>query len=119
MVDYDRIFEIVESKKDLFSPSSEVQKQYGRIIVLADAAHSFGAERNGIKAGNYADFTVFSFHAVKNLTTAEGGAITWRHRDDIDDEQRYHWFMLYCLHGQSKDALEKMQLGFILRINAI
>ncbi len=111
MVDYDRIFEIVESKRDLFQPSSDVQKQYGRIIVMADAAHSFGAVRNGIKAGAYADFTVFSFHAVKNLTTAEGGAITWRHLDGIDDEQRYHWFMLYCLHGQSKDALEKMQLG--------
>ena len=111
MVDYDRIFEIVESKKDLFRPSNEIQEQYGRIIVMADAAHSFGAVRNGIHAGNYADFTVFSFHAVKNLTTAEGGAITWRHRDDMDDEKRYHWFMLYCLHGQSKDALEKMQLG--------
>ena len=111
MVDYDRIFEIVESKKDIFQPTNEVQKQYGRVIVLADAAHSFGACRNGIKSGAYADFTVFSFHAVKNLTTAEGGAITWRHEEDIDDEERYHWFMLYCLHGQSKDALAKMQLG--------
>ena len=111
MVDYDRIFEIVESKKDIFQPSNEVQEQYGRIVVMADAAHSFGAIRNGIPSGGYADFTVFSFHAVKNLTTAEGGAITWRHREGMDDEKRYHWFMLWCLHGQSKDALEKMQLG--------
>ena len=111
MVDYDEIFEALESRKGLFQPSNDVQKQFGRVIVLADAAHSFGAQRNGIRSGNYADFTAFSFHAVKNITTAEGGAITWKHREGVDDEEIYHWFMLYCLHGQSKDALAKMKLG--------
>lgn len=111
MIDYDRIFAIIDSKKSLFRPSNEIQSKFGRIVVIADAAHSLGSSRNGIMAGNYADFTAFSFHAVKNLTTAEGGAITWKHREDFDDEEIYHWFMLYSLHGQSKDALSKMKAG--------
>ena len=111
MVNYRKIFECVESKKDLFVPANDVQARFGRVVVLSDAAHSFGAVRNGIRAGAYADFTAFSFHAVKNLTTAEGGAITWRHWEDTDDDGLYKWFMLYSLHGQSKDALAKMQLG--------
>lgn len=111
MMDYDRIYSIIDSKKSLFRPSNEIQSKFGRIVVLADAAHSLGSSRNGIKAGSYADFTAFSFHAVKNLTTAEGGAITWRHHEGFDDEEIYHWFMLYSLHGQSKDALSKMKAG--------
>lgn len=111
MVDYDRLFAIVEEKKALFQPTTEAQNVIGRIIILSDSAHSFGAVRKGTKAGAYADFTAFSFHAVKNLTTAEGGAITWRPHEGIDDEELYHWFMLYSLHGQSKDAFSKMQKG--------
>ena len=111
MVNYDEIFEVIERKKDLFVPANDVQAGFGRVVVLADAAHSFGAVRNGVRSGAYADFTAFSFHAVKNLTTAEGGAITWKHHDGINDDDLYHWFMLYSLHGQSKDALAKMQLG--------
>jgi dTDP-4-amino-4,6-dideoxygalactose transaminase/GNAT superfamily N-acetyltransferase len=111
MVNYKKIFKIVKDKKELFKPSNPVQEKFGRILVLSDSAHSFGAVRDGIKAGAYADFSAFSFHAVKNLTTAEGGAITWRHHEGIDDEELYRWFMLYSLHGQSKDALSKMQLG--------
>ena len=111
MVNYRKIFQILENKKDLFIPDNKVQRIIGRPIILSDSAHSFGAVRDGIKAGAYADFTAFSFHAVKNLTTAEGGAITWRSHEEIDDEELYHWFMLYSLHGQSKDAFSKMQLG--------
>ena len=111
MCDYDRILEIAERKKNLFKPSCEIQEKMGRIFVLADAAHSFGAERKGVKSGNAADFTSFSFHAVKNLTTAEGGAVTWRHIDGIDDEELYRQYMLLSLHGQSKDALAKTKLG--------
>ncbi|MCR4874134.1 MAG: DegT/DnrJ/EryC1/StrS family aminotransferase [Clostridia bacterium] len=111
LCDYKKIFEIVESKKGLFTTNNDIQKSFGRIIVLADAAHSFGAEQNGIKSGNIADFTSFSFHAVKNLTTAEGGAVTWRAQSFIDDEVLYKNFMLWSLHGQSKDALAKNQLG--------
>lgn len=111
MVNYGKILEITERKKDLFTPKNELQKKIGRVIVLSDSAHSFGATRDGYKAGAYADFTAFSFHAVKNLTTAEGGAITWRHHDGIDDEDLYHRFVLFSLHGQSKDAFSKMQLG--------
>jgi len=109
--DYDKIYEIVESKKHLFTPSNEIQKAYGRIIVSSDAAHSFGATRNGKKAGAFADFTSFSFHAVKNLTTAEGGAVTWKDNENIDNEYIYKEMMLWSLHGQSKDALNKMTLG--------
>ena len=111
MCDYDRIFNIVESKKSLFHPNNEKQEAIGRIAVIADGAHSFGAEQNGIMSGNKADFTTFSFHAVKNLTTAEGGAVTWRNIDGIDNDKLYKDYQLLSLHGQSKDALAKNQLG--------
>ncbi len=111
MCDYDRIFNIVESKKSLFHPNNEKQEAIGRIAVIADGAHSFGAEQNGIMSGNKADFTTFSFHAVKNLTTAEGGAVTWRKIDGIDNDKLYKDYQLLSLHGQSKDALAKNQLG--------
>lgn len=109
--DYDRVFEAVESKKQLFRPKNEMQKAFGRVIVLADAAHAFGARRHGKMCGEIADFTSFSFHAVKNLTTAEGGALTWRSVEGIDDEWLYKQFQLLSLHGQSKDALAKTRLG--------
>ena len=109
--DYDRIFEIVERKKALFKPSNDIQKAMGRISVNADTAHAFGAKRNGIMCGCIGDFSAFSFHAVKNLTTAEGGALTWKHIDGIDDEEIYKRLQLLSLHGQSKDALAKTQLG--------
>ena len=111
MCDYDKIFEIVEAKKSLFHPANELQEKFGRVIVVADAAHAFGAERKGKKCGQAADFTSFSFHAVKNLTTAEGGAVTWRLIEGVDDEEIYKKYMLFSLHGQSKDALAKTQLG--------
>ncbi len=109
--DYDRIFKIVENKKALFKPSGNIQEKLGRVAVIADAAHAFGAKWHGNMVGNIADFTNFSFHAVKNLTTAEGGAMTWRHIDGIDDEDIYKKAQLLSLHGQSKDALAKTQLG--------
>lgn len=109
--DYDRIFAIVEKKKSLFRPNGRIQQALGRIAVMADTAHSFGAERNDIKAGAIADFSSFSFHAVKNLTTAEGGALTWRTIDGIDDDEIYKQLQLFSLHGQSKDALAKTKLG--------
>lgn len=109
--DYDRIFDIVERKKGLFKPSNEIQKAMGRIAVCADTAHAFGAERKGVMIGNVADFSSFSFHAVKNLTTAEGGALTWRTIDGISDDEIYRQAQLFSLHGQSKDALAKTKLG--------
>ena len=109
--DYDRIFEIVERKKHLFSPSSEIQKAMGRVAVCADAAHAFGAKYHGKPVGSIADFSAFSFHAVKNLTTAEGGALTWRTIPGISDEEIYKKLQLLSLHGQSKDALAKTKLG--------
>ena len=109
--DYDKVFEVVESKKHLFQPSNELQKAFGRVIVMADAAHAFGAIKCGKRSGEIADFTAFSFHAVKNLTTAEGGAITWRNIPGIDNEWVYKQFQLLSLHGQNKDALAKTQLG--------
>lgn len=109
--DYDRIFDIVEKKKTIFSPSNEIQRAMGRISINADAAHAFGAKWNGKMVGSIADFTSFSFHAVKNLTTAEGGALTWKSIPGIDDEEIYHKLQLLSLHGQSKDALAKTQLG--------
>jgi dTDP-4-amino-4,6-dideoxygalactose transaminase len=109
--DYDRIFDIVERKKSLFKPNNDIQKGFGRVIVVADCAHAFGAKWHGKVAGEIADFSSFSFHAVKNLTTAEGGAATWRTRDFIDNEAVYKQFQLLSLHGQSKDALAKTQLG--------
>ena len=109
--DYDRIFEIVENKKSLFEPSNDIQAAIGRIAVCADTAHAFGAKWHGRMVGSIADFSSFSFHAVKNLTTAEGGALTWRTIDGIDDEEIYHQLQLLSLHGQSKDALAKTKLG--------
>ena len=109
--DYDRIFSIVENKKHLFHPANQLQKAIGRIIVMADAAHAFGATWKEKPVGSVADFSNFSFHAVKNFTTAEGGAVTWRDIDGIDNEEIYHKYQLLSLHGQSKDALAKTQLG--------
>lgn len=110
--DYDRIFDIVEKKKALFTPSdNKIQQALGRVAVVADAAHAFGARRHGKMCGEIADFTAFSFHAVKNFTTAEGGAVVWRDIDGIDNEEIYKNYMLLSLHGQSKDALAKTQLG--------
>lgn len=109
--DYHRIFEIVERKKAIFKPANEIQTKLGRVAVVADAAHAFGAEWHGKTVGAIADFTNFSFHAVKNFTTAEGGAMTWRHIEGVDDEAIYKQAMLLSLHGQSKDALAKTQLG--------
>ena len=108
---YDKLFEIVNAKKALFVPANDIQKAFGRVVVLADAAHAFGAQRHGLMCGEIADFTSFSFHAVKNLTTAEGGALTWRNIPGIDNEWMYKQFMLLSLHGQNKDALAKTQLG--------
>ena len=109
--DYDKVFKAVESKKGLFRPSNEIQKIFERVIVLADAAHAFGAKWHGKMCGEIADFTSFSFHAVKNLTTAEGGALTWKSYEGLDDEAVYKQLQLLSLHGQSKDALAKTQLG--------
>ena len=109
--DYDKIFEIVEKKKDLFKPASKIQEALGRVAVMADTAHSFGGKYHGKMLGSIADFSSFSFHAVKNFTTAEGGALTWRTIPGIDDEAIYKQLQLLSLHGQSKDALAKTQLG--------
>lgn len=109
--DYDKVYAAVESKKHLFCPANELQKAFGRVVVMADAAHAFGAMRQGKMCGEIADFTSFSFHAVKNLTTAEGGAVTWRNIPGIDNEWVYKQFQLLSLHGQNKDALAKTQLG--------
>ena len=109
--DYDKIFEIVEKKKDIFKPTSKIQEALGRVAVMADTAHSFGGKYHGKMLGSVADFSSFSFHAVKNFTTAEGGALTWRTIPGIDDEAIYKQLQLLSLHGQSKDALAKTQLG--------
>lgn len=115
--DYDKLYEAVESKKNLFHAKegnelgARIQQAVGRVLVFADCAHALGASRNGKMAGEIADFTDFSFHAVKNFTTAEGGASTWRDIKGIDNEEMYHQYQLYSLHGQSKDALAKTQLG--------
>ena len=109
--DYDQIFAAVESRKQLFRPANDIQAAFGRVIVLADAAHAFGARWHGRMCGSIADFTSFSFHAVKNLTTAEGGALTWRDHDGVDNESLYKFFQLLSLHGQNKDALAKTKLG--------
>lgn len=117
VADYDKLFEVVEEKKGLFVPGGNtdlgkrIQKAIGRVLVFADGAHSLGASRNGKMAGEIADFTDFSFHAVKNFTTAEGGASVWRDIPGIDNEEIYHQYQLYSLHGQSKDALAKTQIG--------
>ncbi len=109
--DYDRLFEIVERKKSLFKPANKIQEAMGRISINADTAHAFGAKWHNKMVGSLADFNSFSFHAVKNLTTAEGGALTWRTIPSIDDEEIYHQLQLLSLHGQSKDALAKTKLG--------
>ena len=109
--DYDRLYEIVERKRSLFSPSNEMQAAMGRIAIMADAAHAFGAIRHGVMIGSVADFTSFSFHAVKNFTTAEGGAVTWRSIPGVSNDEIYKKFQLLSLHGQSKDALAKTKLG--------
>lgn len=109
--DYDRLFAIVEAKKRLFRPTNKIQEAIGRVAIMADTAHAFGAWWHGKPIGSVADFSSFSFHAVKNLTTAEGGALTWRTIEGIDDEEIYHQLQLLSLHGQSKDALAKTQLG--------
>ena len=115
--DYDKLFEVVEKKRELFrakqgdSLGARIQQSIGRVIVFSDAAHSLGASRNGKMAGEIADFTDFSFHAVKNFTTAEGGASTWRDIEGIDNDEMYHQYQLLSLHGQSKDALAKTQIG--------
>lgn len=111
MCDYDKIFEIVNRKKELYRPVNDIQKAFGRVIVLADSAHAFGASYKGKRSGEVADFTCFSFHAVKNLTTGEGGAVTWRDIHEIDNEEIYRKYMLLSLHGQSKDALAKTKIG--------
>lgn len=109
--DYEKLYAIVKRKTALFHPSNDIQKALGRIAVLADSAHALGSEYNGVRCGALADFTSFSFHAVKNLTTGEGGAAAWIHHDGIDDDELYRQFMLLSLHGQSKDALTKNQCG--------
>lgn len=117
IADYDKLFEVVNNKKDLFKPKqgndlgARIQQSINRVLVFADCAHALGASRNGKMAGEIADFTDFSFHAVKNFTTAEGGASTWKSIQGIDDEEIYHQFQLYSLHGQSKDALAKTKIG--------
>ena len=108
---YERIFAAVESKRQLFHPSNDIQKKYGRVVVVADGAHALGARWRGKMVGEIADFTSFSFHAVKNFTTGEGGALTWPSRDGIDNEKLYKDFQLLSLHGQSKDAFEKSQVN--------
>ena len=111
MCNYNRIYEIIKSKQNLFCPQNKIQEVFNRIIILADAAHAFGSSLDGRMCGEVADFTSFSFHAVKNLTTGEGGAIVWRSIPGIKDEWLYQQYMLLSLHGQSKDALTKTQAG--------
>ncbi len=111
VADYDKVFAAVESKKHLFRPNNDIQKAFGRCIIVADAAHAFGAMWHGKMCGEIADFTSFSFHAVKNLTTAEGGALTWRAHEGVDDTAIYKQLQLLSLHGQNKDALAKTKLG--------
>ena len=109
--DYDKIFEVVNAKKPLFKANSEYQEKLGRIAVVADGAHALGSVYKGVKVGAVADFTTFSFHAVKNFTTAEGGSVTWKENPNFDDEELYKEFQIYSLHGQTKDALAKTKAG--------
>lgn len=111
IANYEKLYEIAEKNKDKFEPKSDLQKAIGRIAIIADGAHSLGAMKNGKMSGNVADFTSFSFHAVKNLTTAEGGAVTWKENQKFDNDELYKQFMLLALHGQNKDALDKTKLG--------
>ena len=109
--DYDKIFEVVNAKKPLFKANSEYQEKLGRIAVVADGAHALGSVYKGVKVGAVADFTTFSFHAVKNFTTAEGGSVTWKGNPNFDNEELYKEFQIYSLHGQTKDALAKTKAG--------
>ena len=109
--DYDKIFEVVNTKKSLFKANSEYQKKLGRIAVVADGAHALGSVYKGVKVGAVADFTTFSFHAVKNFTTAEGGSVTWKQNENFDNEELYREYQIYSLHGQTKDALAKTKAG--------
>ena len=109
--DYDKIFEVVESKKYLFKANSEYQEKLGRVAVVADGAHALGSTYKGKKIGSVADFTTFSFHAVKNFTTAEGGSVTWKQNENFDNEELYREYQIYSLHGQTKDALAKTKAG--------
>ena len=109
--DYDKIFEVVESKKHLFKARSEYQEKLGRVAVVADGAHALGSTYKGEKIGSVADFTTFSFHAVKNFTTAEGGSVTWKENENFDNEELYREYQIYSLHGQTKDALAKTKAG--------
>ena len=109
--DYDKIFEVVESKKHLFKARSEYQEKLGRVAVVADGAHALGSTYKGEKIGSVADFTTFSFHAVKNFTTAEGGSVTWKQNENFDNEELYREYQIYSLHGQTKDALAKTKAG--------
>lgn len=111
LCDYDKILEVVNSKKEIFKAKGLIQENLGRVAIIADAAHSFGARKSGVLQGNFADFTCFSFHAVKNLTTGEGGGVTWKPIEGVSDDEIYKKFMLMSLHGQTKDALAKTQLG--------
>lgn len=111
LCDYEGLYEAVQNKKHLFTSENEIHKALGRVAILADSAHGFGASQNNKRSGSIADFTCFSFHAVKNLTTAEGGAVTWKPIGNIEDEAIYKQFMLFSLHGQSKDALAKTKAG--------
>lgn len=111
MCDFAAVFDAVVGKKQLFRPESDLQKVFGRVVVIADSAHGFGATSKGLNSGQAADFTAFSFHAVKNLTTGEGGAVTWKDKDGVDNDELARLFTIFSLHGQSKDALSKTQLG--------
>ena len=109
--DYDKVFDAVTARRSEFQAKNSLQEVFGRAVVIADGAHSLGASRNLLRTGAIADFTAFSFHAVKNLTTGEGGAVTWKKHTELDSDELYRQFMLLSLHGQSKDALEKTQMG--------
>lgn len=109
--DYDKVTMCAERNRSKFFPKNEIQNNFGRLVVISDSSHGFGAEKNSRLSGKFADFTCFSFHAVKNLTTAEGGAVTWQSRDFIDDEELYKQYMHISLHGQTKDALNKTKMG--------
>jgi len=111
MCDYDALYQVLKDYKSKYSPNNEIQAQFDRVIVISDAAHSIGATNKERMSGQLGDFTAFSFHAVKNLTTAEGGALTWRDHEGLDNDKLYHEIQLLSLHGQSKDALSKTQLG--------
>lgn len=111
MCDYDKLYEVVMSKQHMFTPNNDMQRLFNRVIILADSAHGFGSSKNGVKSGLAADFTAFSFHAVKTITSGEGGAIVWREKEGLDNEELYKKYMLMSLHGQSKDALQKNTNG--------